>query len=109
MAPLPTRSAGGWLERGADRLVDGRGLVLGGGERVDQAVAERAAHPVCRCRRRAGRAVGGWLRPSSQPLGVWQRRQYSPAPGASMLATCSAAHISGSRPAWLIMLPRQRS
>ena len=46
-------------------------------------------------------------RPPSQPSGVWQRRQRSPAPGKSCSAMATVAQKSGSRVAWLIMLPCQ--
>ena len=50
---------------------------------------------------------GGSERPSSQPIGTWQRRQKSPTPGMSLLATSSAAQKSGSRLACAIIEPAQ--
>ena len=46
-------------------------------------------------------------RPSSQPLGRWQRRQVSPESSASWFATAMAAQLSGSRPDCAIIEPCQ--
>ena len=49
----------------------------------------------------------GSERPPSQPAGVWQRRQKSPAKAASWFAIVSVAWKTGSRIACAIMLPAQ--